>query len=197
MTDLLPTWIQNLSPIEQRLLVALLALTAILTLLYLFREPLRYRRETHRMTRVVRQMGARFRRNIVLPDGMGGDVRIDFLVLATDALLVIGVKRFDGMIFGSAQTDEWTQTVNSRSYKFPNPDTYLAQQVIAVRAVAPKAQVRGLHLFTDTAEFPWDKPANVLLLKDLYGSRNRRPSLKDIPADLRSAWTQLRQHRRR
>jgi len=194
MTDLLPIWIQNLTPAGQYLMAGLLILFAVLALLSLFRTSLYHWRETCRIIRAVKRMGARFRRDIAMPDGMGSNVRIDFLVLSPDALLVVSVKRYDGMIFGSAQTDEWIQTINSRSYKFPNPDTYLARQVTAVRAVVPKAPVRGLHLFTDAAVFPWDKPANVLLLKELCDSRARRPKLKDIPADLRTAWTHVRQH---
>ena len=95
------------------------------------------------------------------------------------------------MIFGSANTDEWTQTVNTRSYRFPNPDIYLAQQISAIRSIAAKVPVKGLHLFTDTATFPWDKPDNVLQVKDLTGKNRSRPRLKDIPADLNSAWEQL------
>ena len=197
MTDLLPIWIKNLTPTEQYLAAGLLILMALLALLSFFRTPLHYWRETRRITRAVKRMGARFRRDIDLPDGMGGEIRIDFLVLSPDALVVIGVKRYDGMIFGSAQTDEWTQTLNSRSYKFPNPDAYLAQQVTAVSAIVPKAPVRGQHLFTDAAVFPWDKPANVLLLNDLCNSKAHRPRLKDIPADLRTAWRHMRKLSRR
>lgn len=192
MADVFPTWIQNLTPDELRLLVGLLALAALVTLSYLLRKPLHYWRETRQITRAAKRMGARLLHDITLPDGMGGKIRIDYLALSTDAIVVIGVKRYDGMIFGSAQTNEWTQTLNSRSYKFSNPDTYLAQQVIAVRGIIPKTPVRGLHLFTDSAAFPWDKPPNVLQSKDLR-SGGARPRLKDIPKELRTAWTHLRQ----
>ncbi len=192
MTDFIPVWIQQLTPGQQRLLIALLLLAALLLLGFLLRKPLHYWRETRQITRAVKRMGARFKRDITLPDGMGGEIGIDYLALSTDAILVIGVKRYDGMIFGSAQTDEWTQTLNSRSYKFANPDAYLAQQVSAVRNIVPKISARGLHLFTDSAAFPWDKPSNVVQLKDLRGSGSRRPRMKDVPAELRVAWTQLR-----
>jgi len=193
MTDLLPIWIQNLTVHEQRLLIALLVLTALLALAYLLRKPLHYWRETRQITAAVKLLGARFRHNITLPDGMGGETRIDYLVLSTRAILVISVKRYDGMIFGSAQTDDWIQTLNSRSYKFPNPETYLAQQVTAVRCLVPKVPVRGLHLFTDSATFPWDKPSNVLQSKDLRNSGSLRPELQDIPEELHQAWTRLLQ----
>jgi Nuclease-related domain len=193
MADAFPTWIQNLAPGDLRLLIGLLVLAALLTLSYLLRKPLRYWRETRQIARAARRMGARLLRGITLPDGMGGQITIDYLALSTDAILVIGVKRYDGMIFGSVQTDEWTQTLNSRSYKFPNPDTYLAQQVTAVRSIVPKTPVRGLHLFTDSAAFPWDKPSNVLQSRDLRSSGARRPRLKDIPRELRMAWTHIMQ----
>jgi hypothetical protein len=193
MADVFPTWIEKLSAGEQSLTIGLLVLAALLTLSFLFRTPLQHWRETRRITRAVKRMGARFRRNVTLPDGMGAETRIDYLVLSADALLVIGVKRYDGMIFGSAQTDEWTQILNSRSYKFPNPDTYLAEQVTAVRCLVPKIPVRGLHLFSDSASFPWDKPPNVLQSRDLRSSGAPRPALKDIPEELRKAWLHVLQ----
>jgi hypothetical protein len=190
MTDMIPTWMASLTASEQRRLTGLLLLAIVLILLYLFRDSLRYWREGRRITRVAKRLGARMLRDVRLPDGMGGEMGIDFLVLAADAILVIGVKRYDGLIYGSARIDEWTQSICNRSYKFPNPDTYLQQQIGAVRMIVPKSPVRGLHLFSDSAVFPKDKPSNVLQARDLTGSV-RSPRLKDIPAELQAAWTQL------
>jgi len=197
MTDVFPSWIEKLTTGEQMLVVALLALAALLLLSQLFRKPLRQWRETRQITRAVKRLGARFRHNVTLPDGMGGETSIDYLVLSSRAILVVSVKRFDGMIFGSAQTDEWIQTLNSRSYKFTNPDTHLEQQVTAVRCLVPKIPVRGLHLFTDSAVFPWDKPSNVLQSRDLASSGALRPEVKDIPEDLRKAWLNILQCKKR
>jgi len=190
MTDMIPTWMASLTASEQRRLTGVLLLVIVLILLYLFRDSLHYWRESRNINRVVKRLGARMLRDVRLPDGMGGEISIDFLVLATDAILVIGVKRYDGLIYGSARIDEWTQSIRRRSYKFPNPDTYLQQQIGAVRLIVPKSPVRGLHLFTDSAVFPKDKPSNVLQAQDLRGS-SPRPRLKDIPAELQTAWTQL------
>lgn len=197
MTDLLPNWIEDLTTIEQQLTVGLLILAALVALAYLLHTPLRSWQEQRQIRHAVRRIGARVMRDVNLPDGIGGVINIDYLVLSSDAILVIGVKRYDGMIFGSANTDEWTQTVNSRSYRFPNPDIYLAQQLSAVRTITPKVPVKGLHLFTDTATFPWDKPGNVLQVRDLLGKNIARPGPKDIPADLGTAWKQLSKSRQR
>ncbi len=190
MMDMFPIWPENLTTGNRLWVTGLLMLVLLLMLMYLLRNSLCYWWEGRRITRAVKRLGARMLRNITLPDGMGGEVNIDFLLLSTDAILVIGVKRYDGMIFGGVQTDEWTQTINTRSYKFTNPDIYLSRQVSAVKSIVPKAPVRGMHLFIDNATFPWDKPSNVLQVKDLRGSNTRRPKLKYIPMELRTAWTQ-------
>jgi hypothetical protein len=190
MTDIFPTWIESLTASEQHRLTGLLMLAVVLILLYLFRDSLRHWREERQITRLAKRLGARMLRDVHLPDGLGGRIGIDFLVLATDAVLVIGVKRYDGLIYGSERIDEWTQSIHRRSYKFPNPDTWLQQQIGAVRMIVPGIPVRGLHLFSDSAVFPKDKPFNVLQVKDLPPG-TRRPRLNDIPAELQLAWTQL------
>ena len=174
-------------------MAGLSVLSILLILAYLLRMSLRSWHEQRQIRRAVKRLGVRLMRDVNFPDGIGGVINIDFLVLTSHAILVIGVKRYDGMIFGSTHTDEWTQTLNSRSYRFPNPDIHLAQQLGAVRNIAPKVDVRGLHLFSDTAVFPWDKPDNVLQVKDLLNRNRARPGPKDIPADLKAAWMHLSQ----
>ena len=129
-------------------------------------------------------------KNIHLPDGTGGEVTIAHLLLGRDAILVIGVMRFEGMIFGSPHTDQWTQVLNRRSYKFVNPDHYLQRQINAVRLIAPGARVRGWHLFDHGSKFPKDKPDNVLQPGDVR-SLPKRPRRDDTPKQLRAAWEQL------
>ena len=191
MKDFSPNSIQEFITNDQQLVVGLLSLATLALIAYLLPVPLRAWRDKRKIRRAIKGIGVKVMRDVNLPDSMGGVINIDFLVLAADAIRVISVKRYDGMIFGSDKTDEWTQTVNSRSYRFPNPDVYLAQQLSAVRSIVGKVPVEGLHLFSDSATFPWDKPDNVLQVKDLTGKNMSRPRLKDIPADLNSAWEQL------
>jgi len=100
-------------------------------------------------------------------------------LLGRDAILVIGVMRFEGLIFGSTHTDQWTQVINRRSYKFDNPDHKLQDQINAVRLIAPGVEVSGWHLFGHGANFPKDKPDNVLQPADVRSLHNasaaRRP----------------------
>jgi hypothetical protein len=190
MPDSLQALLQHASLSEPLLLAVPAALIGLPVLFYLFRNPLRRWRQERQIAWAIRRLGARALHDIRLPDGMGGEVVIDHLLLAADAILIIGVKRFEGMIFGSGHTDEWTQVINTRSYRFTNPDEYLQRQIGAVRVLVPKVAVKGLHLFTHHAVFPRHKPPNVLLLEDIR-QQPRRPRLKEIPGELRSAWEAL------
>jgi hypothetical protein len=190
----MPESIQNLLPYplstEQYLLLLLSVIAGVTVVLAIFRKRLRHWRQERQIARAVKRMGVRVLGKVRLPDGLGGEVLIDKLLLAADAILVVDVKRYEGLIFGGEKTDEWTQVINTRSYRFPNPDAYLQLQVNAVRAVVPKAAVRGVHLFTHDARFPKGKPTSVLLLEELE-HRARRPKMKDIPKELRVAWEQV------
>ncbi|MDH3979138.1 MAG: NERD domain-containing protein [Gammaproteobacteria bacterium] len=190
MTESLQNLIQMLALSTGQLYAILGALATVATLAVLFRKQLGHWREERQVARMIRRLGARHLRNLLLPDGMGGEVTIEHLLLTRDALLVIGVKRFSGLIFGGPQTDQWTQVINRVSYKFPNPDGYLQRQVNAVHMLAPGATVTGLHLFTHGASFPKDKPDNVKSTREI-GQLPKRLKHSDIPKGMRMAWEQL------
>jgi hypothetical protein len=173
------------------LLAVVLATVIMLpVLLFLFRTQLKNWRQEHNIRKVIRRLGVRSMKNIHLPDGTGGEVTIAHLLLGRNTILVIGVMRFEGLIFGSPHTDQWTQVLNQRSYKFVNPDHYLQRQINAVRLIAPGARVSGWHLFGYGSKFPKDKPDNVLQPGDIR-SLPKRPRRVDIPEQLHAAWEQL------
>ncbi|MEZ5541791.1 MAG: nuclease-related domain-containing protein [Pseudomonadota bacterium] len=188
----MPETLQNLLravPLSSDQLYLLLGVAAgIAALLYAARERLFNWREERRLKRALRRLGARALHDIALNDGTGGEVAIDHLLLTAEGVLVVGVKRFSGVIFGGPQTDQWTQVINRCSYKFPNPDDYLQRQIEAIRLLAPGITVSGIHLFTHGATFPKGKPLNVLLAREV---RQQAPRLRRIPKPLRQAWNQL------
>lgn len=173
------------------LLAAVLVTVMVLpVLLFLFRIQLKNWWQEHNIRKVIKRLGVQTMNNIHLPDGTGGEVTIAHLSLGRDDILVISVMRFEGLIFGSPHTDQWTQVLNRRSYKFVNPDHYLQRQINAVRLIAPGARVSGWHLFGHGSKFPKDKPDNVLQPGDIR-SLPKRPRRVDITKQLRAAWEQL------
>ncbi len=165
-------------------------LAALVALVAVFRRQLAHGLESWQIHRYIRRLGARHLRDLRLPDGYGGEVTIEYLLLGREAVLVIGVKRYNGLIFGGPKMEQWTQVINRVSYKFRNPDEYLLRQVNAVRELVPGIEVRGRHLFTHSAAFSRDRPDNVLSARE-YRRLPKRPGLKDIPDILRSDWQQL------
>ncbi len=190
MPDSILTLMERYQINEQDLWLALVILAIITAPLFLLLKPLRHWHQERQIRRALKRLGVKGMHNISLPDGLGSEVMIDNLLLAADAILVVDVKRFDGLIFGGSKTDIWTQVINKRSYKFPNPDQHLKIQVAAVRIIVPRVPVRGLHLFTHNARFPKGKPPSVLQLADIR-KQPRRPRLNDIPRELLTAWEEL------
>ena len=187
----------SLRPLLQELLnnndlytTVLATVIVVAVLLFLFRAQLKNWRQERLIRKVIRRLGVRSMKNIHLPDGTDSEVTIDHLLLGRDAIIVVGVMRFEGLIFGSPHTDQWTQVINRRSYKFDNPDHKLQDQINAVRLIAPGVEVNGWHLFGHGAKFPRDKPDNVLQPGDIK-SLPTRPRRGDIPKQLRAAWKQL------
>jgi hypothetical protein len=189
MPDSLPEFLQELthnSELQATLLVVVVALSG---LLYMLRARLRRWRCERNIKKIINRLGARVMENIQLADGTGGEVTIEYLLLTHEALTIVGIMRFDGLIFGGRLTDQWTQVLGRRSYKFDNPNHYLQRQINAVSLIVPGIPVNGRHLFTN-AKFPKDKPDSVLLLSELK-TLPKRPRHGDIPKQLRAAWKQL------
>ena len=178
--------LMNNSELQATLLVAAVAVAG---LLYVLRTRVRRWRCERKVKKFIHRLGARHIEDICLPDGTGGEVIIDHLLLGRDALLIVGIMRFDGAIFGGRLTDQWTQVIGRRSFKFDNPNHYLQRQINAISLVVPDTPVRGWHLFPN-AKFPKDKPDSVLLLSDLK-TLPARPRRGDIPKQLRTAWKQV------
>lgn len=75
------------------------------------------RRLEHAMKKVcLRDMS-----DFVIPDGMGGQIHIDRLLLTPQGLLVLDVKKIKGVIFGSDKMDNWTVIDGKQRFEFRNP----------------------------------------------------------------------------
>jgi hypothetical protein len=112
--------------------------------------------------------------NVLVPDGMGGRIQIEQLVLTAQGILVVDVKRYEGVIFGSDRMNEWTVIDRRRRFTFPNPQHTLYDRVAAVKQLVRDVPVVGYVLFPDTADFSKGKPRDVILPQEL-ASRHKKP----------------------
>src|SRR5688572_8380588 len=74
------------------------------------------RREERRIRRTVCRQGADVLAALEIPDGLDGRMCIDYLVLTAEAIRVIVVKRYEGLIYAGEKLAEWTQVIKQNNY---------------------------------------------------------------------------------
>jgi Nuclease-related domain len=106
-------------------------------------------------------------RNVLLPNGMGGQIHLHYLLLTERGLLVIDLVDAPGAIFGGDQMTEWTAIGKKRRYTFPNPQHALYDRMAAVQSLAGEVPVEGRVVFSLRSEFPKGRPRYVVRIDGL------------------------------
>lgn len=101
---------------------------------------------------------------VLVPDGMGGFIHIDHLLLTPRGVLVLDTRRVAGLIFGGDQMSDWTVMGRSRRYTFDNPQPALYDRIAAVKALVGDVPVEGRLLFSNVGKFTKGMPKWVLML---------------------------------
>ncbi|HXC10164.1 MAG TPA: nuclease-related domain-containing protein [Steroidobacteraceae bacterium] len=101
---------------------------------------------------------------VLVPDGMGGFIHIDHLLLTPRGVLVLDTRRVAGLIFGGDQMSDWTVMGRSRRYTFDNPQPALYDRIAAVKALVGEMPVEGRLLFSNVGKFTKGFPKWVLML---------------------------------
>jgi len=117
--------------------------------------------------------------DVLLPDGMGGHIQVEHLLLTGSGLLVIDVKVFEGTIFASERMAEWTVIGKKGRFTFPNPLGTLYDRVAALKQLVRDVPVTGLVLFGERADFSKGRPRDVLSTAELM-ERYARPEQADL-----------------
>ncbi|MFI4890070.1 MAG: nuclease-related domain-containing protein [Steroidobacterales bacterium] len=128
-----------------------------------------YRRRARRRALLARleRIALRAVHQVEVPDGMGGFIHVDHLLLTPQGILLLDTRRVSGLIFGGDQMSEWTVMGRKRRYTFENPQPALYDRVAAVKALAGELPVEGRLLFSDVGRFTKGKPKWVTMLGGL------------------------------
>lgn len=127
----------------------------------------RHSRARRRVVKAVESISLAALRDIVLPDGSGGHLHLDFLLMTGRGLLVIDLRDVAGVVFGGEHMYEWTVMNGIARATFLNPLEALYDRVAAVRMVAGDVPVEGRIVFTERARFPKGQPPKVTQLSAL------------------------------
>ena len=114
-------------------------------------------------------------RDVVIPDGMDGEIHLEALVLTAGGLVVIDVKDVRGSVFLGERLDDWKVLDGIQRYSFPNPLDALSERVAAVRYNAGDIACDGVVLFGPYAQIRGNLPPGVCLPSDLV-RRYPRPT---------------------
>jgi hypothetical protein len=182
--------LENLEP--RTIAYAGCAVLSILLLLVLWRW---YRRRRARAALLAAITGGayEFHRDVLIPDGQGGSLHIDFLLLTARGCVVIDMRDIAGNIFGGDQMTEWTVMHRAQRYTFPNPQAGLYDRIAAVRALAVDLPVEGRVVFSARGTFPKGLPRYTLMLNSVaseYPAAEREQS-GAVPELWRADWGRL------
>ena len=158
--------------------IAVVALVAVaLVGLWIVRFWLRRRRS--RLGQALQAVSIDRLQNVLVPDGMGGQIQVEHLLLTANGLVVIDVKEFEGTIFAGERMAEWTVIGQRGRFTFPNPLGTLYDRVAALRQIARDLPVVGFVLFGAGADFTKGRPKDVVLPGELV-ERYRKPEQADL-----------------
>ena len=101
---------------------------------------------------------------VLVPDGMGGFIHIDHLLLTPRGVLVLDTRRVSGLIFGGDQMSDWTVMGRGHRFTFDNPQPALYDRIAAVKALVGEVPVEGRLLFSNVGKFTKGMPKWVLML---------------------------------
>jgi hypothetical protein len=168
------------------------AVVALFVWLYLLWRGYRYRKA---IDAAIASVAYEMLKNVLIPNGNGGQIHLHYLLLTQRGLLVADVMDRPGAIFGGDQMLEWTAIGKKQRYTFPNPQHALYDRMAAVRLLTGEVPVEGRLLFTTRSEFPKGKPRNVLRIDDLTDDFPPvDKSRGNITAAFGEVWANVKRH---
>lgn len=149
-------------------------------------------RARRQLVRSFEAVAAAVLRDVLVPDGSGGQLHVDFLLLTGRGLLVVDYRDVEGVVFGGEHLREWAVMNGSTRSTFLNPLEPLYDRIAAVRLLAGEAPVDGRIVFTGRSKFPKGRPPRVMRLDLLEGEYPPPQPGGAHPAErYREAWNQL------
>jgi len=152
------------------------------------------RRDARKVARVTAG-SADFLRNVLVPDGNGGDYHLDFVLLTSRGVVVIDMRDIIGIVFGGDQMTDWTLMDGASRSTFVNPQSGLYDRIASVKALTPDTPIEGRIVFTKRAKFPKGLPRFTVMLDSIAAEFPKlgAAELEIAVAKYRPGWESLKQ----
>jgi len=175
---------------EHILAGAIVLITAVIIFLLLRR--LFVYNNKRKIRNIIKKISYDFIEDIEIDEGLEHYAHLDYICLGQDGIHIIAVKNYAGHIFAADDINEWSQIVDRKSYKFPNPGFELTHSVELLKTMTD-LDVTGYNIFSDTADFPKGRPESVILCADMlefFGKVSKR----NLSDSLLNEWKKLKLH---
>lgn len=151
-------------------------------------------RERERRRRRIEAVSVDHLRDVCVPDGSGGLMHIDYLLLTPRGLLVLDVRDVPGNVFGSDPMIEWTAMQGARRFTFANPQSAMYDRIAALKLLTGDVPIEGRIVFGAGSVFPKGLPRMTLREESLEAEfplldRAQAEQLVDLWRDV---WSMLR-----
>lgn len=169
--------------------IIILSLVAVTIFVVIIWQLKKHRRSTDlMMTSILQPYIKKEIKHIIIPDGIGGLLEIEHLILLDQGLFLIETYPMAGNLYGAETIDLWTQIVDGRSYKFNNPLRRLRTSRQAIKSLAPDIPVFCRVIFNSESVFPKGKPSEVSVLESLAEDMLTVKNEKRIANQAQQAW---------
>ena len=152
------------------------------------------RKDARRVARIT-SGAADYLRNVLVPDGNGGDYHLDFVLLTSRGVVIIDMRDIAGNVFGGDQMTDWTLMDGARRSTFANPQSGLYDRIASVKAITQDTPVEGRIVFTKSAKFPKGLPRFTVMLESVAAEFPKlgAAELEIAVSKYRPGWAKLKE----
>lgn len=184
MSDGLPIWVYPLAGAALLTAIITAGVRALMT-----------RRAERRNQDRIESIAYEVLRNVLIPNGNGGQLHLNYLLLTERGLLIIDLFDIPGAVFGGDQMFQWTAIGRKLRFTFSNPQPILYDRIAAVKLLAGEVPVEGRLVFTQRSDFPKGKPKYVVQIDQLNTAfpivdRSR----SNVAAAFADVWQNIKKH---
>lgn len=131
--------------------------------------------------------------SVSLVDATEGEFHYDHICLTPSGIVVVDIKDFRGLLFGGTNTDQWTQVIGSRSYKFENPLYHNREKIQTIKTlIDDEIPVYGCVIFTNAGSFPKDQPEGVFRHDKFEQEFEYAQNDKSVPPKYDEVWLKVK-----
>ncbi|VAW96888.1 hypothetical protein MNBD_GAMMA22-1241 [hydrothermal vent metagenome] len=139
----------------------------LLVSLYLLYPSIKIKLCERKNNKFISRIGKSQLKNVAIQVSEDEIIYIDYLILLPTGIFVLNVLKYNGIIFAGENVEYWTQLINKKSYKFPNPLQDLDVCESTIRSIVADCNVIGHIAFDSNCEFPKGKPRRISILQEM------------------------------